>query len=104
MSEDTYKITIEILNDKVAQEIADKFPQCRMLAFTGENYYRFASKNSSKINAIRETAKSLNIDMSQVVAFGDDYNDFEMIIETTSLLCIHSLIRLSDTFEDSIHL
>lgn len=81
LSEDTYKITIEILNDKVAQEIADIFPQCRMLAFTGENYYRFASKNSSKINAIRETAKSLNIDMSQVVAFGDDYNDFEMIIE-----------------------
>lgn len=81
ISEDTYKIVVEISDHNVAAEIESKFPQCRMLAFANENWYRFAHKDSSKINAIKELAKFLNIELTQIAAFGDDYNDIDMIKE-----------------------
>lgn len=78
MSE-AYKITVEIENLEVAEEIASTFKDCSMLCFTGEKWKRFAHKNATKIKALDELIRVINIDISQVISFGDDYNDIGMI-------------------------
>jgi len=75
----TYKITVEIFKDSIAEKIASKYPECSFLTFTGENWYRFAHKDATKINAINEIIKYLNISLEEVAAFGDDFNDIGMI-------------------------
>ena len=74
-----YKITADIANEKDAQNIADCFDECSMLCFTGESWKRFAHKDANKVVAINKLIKYLGIVLEEVIAFGDDYNDIEMI-------------------------
>ena len=37
------------------------------------------NKNATKLNAIKQLSDLWNIDLSEMTAFGDDYNDIEMI-------------------------
>ena len=39
------------------------------------------NKNARKRNAVIETAEYFNVSLSDIVAFGDDYNDIEMLRE-----------------------
>lgn len=75
----TYKVTVEIVDRNTATELAAKYSECNFLAFSGEEWYRFAHKNATKNNAIYELLQYLHIDLKQVVAFGDDYNDIDML-------------------------
>lgn len=75
----TYKITVEIFEKNAAFQLAKKHPQCNFIPFSGGKWYRFAHKNATKIYAINTLLQYLNIDLNQVVAFGDDYNDIDML-------------------------
>lgn len=75
----TFKITVEAFNNKAALELATKYSECSFLAYSGEPWCRFAHKNATKDYAISKLAEHLNIDLSQVAAFGDDYNDIDML-------------------------
>lgn len=75
----TYKITVEAFNNQAVLELATKYSECSFLAYSGEKWCRFAHKNATKDYAIIKLAEHLNIDLSQIAAFGDDYNDIEMI-------------------------
>ena len=59
--------------------LAEKFPECVLTPFAGEDWYRFAHKNANKLCAVTATAEALAIPMEQVAAFGDDYIDLEML-------------------------
>ena len=72
------KIVAELPNSDIAAEIADK-NHCRLQGYRGENWYAFLPENSGKIQAILELAKLLNISLSDIVSFGDDINDIEML-------------------------
>ena len=72
------KIVAELPNSDIAAEIANK-NHCRLQGYRGENWYAFLPENSGKIQAILELAKSLNIFLSDIVSFGDDINDMEML-------------------------
>lgn len=74
-----YKITADIPNEKDAQNISDCFEECSMLCFTGESWRRFAHKDANKVVAINKVIEYLGIALKDVIAFGDDYNDIEMI-------------------------
>lgn len=75
----TFKITVEAFNNKAALELATKYSECSFLAYSGEPWCRFAHKNATKDYAIIKLAEHLNIDLSQIAAFGDDYNDIDML-------------------------
>jgi 5-amino-6-(5-phospho-D-ribitylamino)uracil phosphatase len=75
----TYKITVEILENAIAEKLVSKYPQCSFLTYVGENWCRFAHRDATKINAINEIVKYLNISLEEVAAFGDDINDIGMI-------------------------
>ena len=72
------KIAAELPNDKIAPEIAEK-NHCRLQSYRGEDMYAFLPEQSGKIQAIRELTGSLDIPLSDIIAFGDDTNDLEML-------------------------
>ena len=72
------KIVAELPDYETAAQIANK-NKCRLQSYRGENWYAFLPKTASKVQAIRELVKILNISLSDIVAFGDDKNDMEML-------------------------
>lgn len=72
------KIVAELSDSNIAVKIADK-NHCRLQCYRGEDWYAFLPEKSGKTQAIMELAKSLNISLSDIVSFGDDINDMEML-------------------------
>lgn len=76
-----YKIVAELPNKYTAFNIANKVSDCRVICYRGENRYSFINKNAGKVQAIKALANYLNIELSNIIAFGDDINDLEMLQE-----------------------
>ncbi|MCL2717508.1 MAG: HAD family hydrolase [Lachnospiraceae bacterium] len=73
------KISFEAENPEVMERIAKNYPMCDLLRYSGEDLYRFADINAVKWNAVKAVAGYLEISTENMVAFGDDINDLEMI-------------------------
>lgn len=74
-----YKIVAELPDKDIALNIASRFSDCRVICYRGENRYGFINKNAGKVQAIKSLADYLNIGLSNIIAFGDDLNDIEML-------------------------
>lgn len=72
------KIAAELTDGEKAAGIALK-NHCRLLNYRGENMYAFLPERSGKIQAIRELTGLLQISLHDIVSFGDDRNDMEML-------------------------
>ena len=72
------KIVAELSDSKIAEEIANK-NNCRLQSYQGEKWYAFLPEKSGKVQAILELVKSLNMDLRDIVCFGDDKNDIGML-------------------------
>lgn len=72
------KMVIEIHEEGVAEEIAKKC-HCSQLRYRGEDRYTFFDPSASKLDAITFLTKQLGITLDDVMVFGDDLNDIEMI-------------------------
>lgn len=79
LSQDVYKITAELSSSKGLSQIEAKYSECKMIPFSDGMWYRFAHKSATKMNAINKMAEFYDINRENIVAFGDDYNDIEMI-------------------------
>lgn len=87
LDESAYKIVAELPNNEIALNIANKFSDCRLICYRGENRYGFIHKNAGKAQAIKSLADYLDIKLSNIIAFGDDLNDVVMMkMELQSLL------------------
>ena len=73
------KIWFSASNRSVAKAIIDKFPTCNMVEYSGENLYSLTDSNATKWNAIKMVAEYYDINKKEIVAFGDDFNDLEML-------------------------
>jgi Cof subfamily protein (haloacid dehalogenase superfamily) len=87
LSQETYKIVAEIIDRKIALDIERKFTECKLTSFAGENWHRFAHKEAEKMIAIEKITQEEKLTISDVVAFGDDYNDLEMIQKMRNRSC-----------------
>lgn len=72
------KIAAELPNEAIASGIATK-TDCKLQCYRGENWYAFLPNGAGKTEAIKEMASICDIDLSEIVAFGDDKNDIEML-------------------------
>ncbi len=72
------KIVAELPDSETAAEIAKK-NRCRLQSYRGENWYAFLPEKAGKIQAIHALANLLNIALNEIVSFGDDINDMEML-------------------------
>ena len=75
----TYKITAELETEELAKAVVRENPECETLSFRGEKWRRFAAKGADKVSAILGLCEHLQIDIGSVIAFGDDYNDTQML-------------------------
>ncbi len=76
---DAYKITIAIDDANFAKDIISDIPEIEMIPFSGENWFRYAHVSANKWMGINALTTYYGISTDKVVAFGDDYNDMEMI-------------------------
>lgn len=74
-----YKIVTELPDKDIALNIANKFTECKLICYRGENRYGFINKNAGKVQAIKALAEYLDIGLANIISFGDDLNDIEML-------------------------
>ena len=72
------KIVAELPDESVARDIAAK-TNCRLQCYRGEKWYAFMPSASGKTAAIRVLAETSRISLEDIVAFGDDLNDMDML-------------------------
>lgn len=78
---EAYKLTVQFFDSDLPHRIAEEFPEVDVLPFSDDNWFRFADKSAVKWAAVSAVAAYLGIDPATIAAFGDDYNDVEMIRE-----------------------
>ena len=74
-----YKVTAEVEREEDAQQIAAEVPNCGTLSFSGEIWRRFAHIEATKRHALEHICGALAVEPKAILAFGDDYNDIEML-------------------------
>lgn len=74
-----YKVTAEVEREEDARKIAAELPDCETLSFRGEIWRRFAHIEATKRSALEHICGELSIRPKEILAFGDDYNDLEML-------------------------
>ncbi|MCI8562135.1 MAG: Cof-type HAD-IIB family hydrolase [Lachnospiraceae bacterium] len=72
------KIVAELPDESIADKIAQKC-QCSKLRYRDENRFAFYNKTAGKLDAIRYLAQRIGISLEDILVFGDDQNDIEMI-------------------------
>ena len=72
------KIVAELPDESVAREIAAK-TNSKLQCYRGEKWYAFMPAASGKTAAIRALAEISGISPEDIVVFGDDLNDIEML-------------------------
>ena len=97
------KIVAELPDHETALEIANK-NHCRLQSYRGENWYGFLPETAGKVQAIQELAKILNISLNEIVAFGDDKNDMEMLKMCGIGVAVNNAIPSVKEIADSITL
>lgn len=77
---DADKIIIELSNENEYNELIPLLPDNLYgLLSDGKTLCQVMNRNASKLNALKQLAKQIGVSRSEVAAFGDDYNDLEMI-------------------------
>ncbi len=79
IKEESCKISVECKNTDIILEILREHPEVYLLPNNGENWYQIMHRDSSKFNAVSFISNLANIPIENIIAFGDDYNDVEMI-------------------------
>lgn len=65
--------------DKLLPELKETFQQELHITKSKPNFLEFIHPKATKGNAIVELARHFGVDLSQVIAIGDSYNDVEML-------------------------
>lgn len=75
------KMCIESLDKEKVEKVASVIglDQIDYLPFSDIPWYKLSKKAATKEKAIEELCRHLNIESSQIVAFGDDFNDIGML-------------------------
>lgn len=96
-----YKIASIMNSHEDAKRLADKF-DCRLYSYRGEDLYAFTQKESGKYQAVCALGRLLNIDLQDMIAFGDDENDFEILKYCGKGIAVANAIPLIKEIADDI--
>lgn len=73
-----YKIASCFDTAEEAEALAKKY-NCKLLSYRGESLYSFLNPRADKVSALEALGKRLGISLEEMVAFGDDKNDIEVL-------------------------
>ncbi len=79
VKEDIYKISVECDSPEIVLNIVRDYQEIHILPNSGEKWQLIMHCTSTKFNAILELSKLTGIPIKNIIAFGDDYNDVEML-------------------------
>ena len=96
-----YKIASVMNSYEEAKKLADKF-SCRLYSYRGEDLYAFTHKESGKYQAVCALGKLLNIDLKDMIAFGDDENDYEILKHCGKGIAMSNAISMIKNIADDI--
>ncbi len=89
-----HKIAVEVYDENFTNTLTSKYTDCNCIGFSGESWYRFAHKDATKFKAINKLTKYLGIELEEVLAFGDDYNDIEMLKHCHGIAVANAIIEV----------
>lgn len=73
------KICVEIPNSNFAQKLCGHFSELDSQRFSDGDWYKFTKNGITKEKAILAVCEACHADVSEIVAFGDDYADIGML-------------------------
>lgn len=73
------KICVEIPNPNLAQELCEHFSEYDSQRFSDGDWYKFTKSGITKEKAILAVCEACHMEVSEIVAFGDDYADIGML-------------------------
>lgn len=78
-NEEALKICVQVSDEESAKRIAASVPDCDYAKFSDVDFYKFTKKGATKGKAAQIAAKALGIMPEEILAFGDDAVDLEML-------------------------
>lgn len=93
IEEDMIKISIfwrEGIPKEAAKRFHEKYDVCLQVADGGNGWLDFTGKTSGKGNALKLLAGYMDIPLENMISFGDNENDMEMLKETGYSFCMSS--------------
>ncbi len=97
----SYKIASVMNSYEEAKKFADKF-SCRLYSYRGEDLYAFTHKESGKYQAVCALGELLNIELQDMIAFGDDENDYEVLKHCGKGIAVANAIPMIKEIADEI--
>ena len=79
VSEPAEKLVIRVDTPADAEQITRHLPEQLYAHFTKDSLALIMSKKATKLQALSAVLQHMGIDFSEVIAFGDDINDMEML-------------------------
>ena len=99
--EHVYKIAAIMASREEAEMLAEKY-DCRMHAYRGESLYSFSSKTAGKYQAVLALGELLGITPEDMVAFGDDENDYEILKHCGKGIAVANAIPIIKDIADEV--
>jgi len=96
-----YKIAAVLRGHEEAEELAERC-SCRLYSYRGEDLYGFADGNSGKYQAVRALGKLLQIGLEDMIAFGDDENDYEILKNAGRGIAVENAIPMIREIADDV--
>lgn len=75
----SFKVCIEGTDVSFAERTAARIENCSWLAFSDCDWFKFSKSNVSKGDALRHVVSGTGIQPEEMIAFGDDFVDVEML-------------------------
>lgn len=101
VKDSVYKIAAIIKSYDEAQGLAGKFG-CRFYSYRGEQLYGFASEKSGKYQAVAKLGEMLRIGMDEMLAFGDDENDCDILKNAGKGIAVANAIPMIKEIADDV--
>jgi len=76
---EAFKVVAEVFDSEISKAAISALPLINVIEYTGEEFVQFFDKEAGKLQGVTALATHYNIALEEVAAFGDDYNDLEML-------------------------
>ena len=84
------------------KSIAIRYPEFLFLHNSGSDLYDINPKDATKFNGVKTISEHFNIPLSEVIVFGDDYNDIIMLRDCGVGVAMNNAISECKTVADYI--
>jgi len=102
ISEQATKLAIEYKDISMLRTLMKNYPELHLYENTGSNWCQAMHVSSTKNNAVKILADYYNYNLNEILAFGDDYNDVEMLKQCGTGVAVSNAIEEAKAVADYI--